>query len=128
MDFERTGKLCSFCGKPGAPDVKLAGGLGAMICDECVEHFHQNNQSPDVVRAMSKPPWESMTDIDLLASLPLILRSADQNVAFAQEWVNLLRDRKLSWAEIGKALGVSRQAAWRRFGQREANGEKTASA
>jgi len=29
--------------------------------------------------------------------------------------VDLLRSRKVSWEAIGKALGVSRQAAWERF-------------
>jgi biotin operon repressor len=27
----------------------------------------------------------------------------------------VLRERGVSWAEIGGALGVSRQAAWKRF-------------
>ncbi len=27
----------------------------------------------------------------------------------------MARERNLSWAEIGQALGVSRQAAWERF-------------
>jgi len=31
------------------------------------------------------------------------------------DWVQLARDRGLSWTEIGQALGVSRQAAWERF-------------
>jgi hypothetical protein len=29
--------------------------------------------------------------------------------------VALLRERDVSWADIGGALGVSRQAAWKRF-------------
>jgi len=30
--------------------------------------------------------------------------------------VDVLRQREVSWARIGDALGVSRQAAWERFG------------
>jgi ATP-dependent Clp protease ATP-binding subunit ClpX len=60
-----------------------------------------------------------MSDTELLATLPLILRSAQQNAEFANEWVELIRGRKISWAEIGKALGVSRQAAWERFASRQ---------
>ncbi len=29
--------------------------------------------------------------------------------------VVLLREQRVSWREIGEALGVSRQAAWQRF-------------
>ena len=32
-----------------------------------------------------------------------------------QAQVDTLRKREVSWAEIGKALGISRQAAWERF-------------
>ena len=32
-----------------------------------------------------------------------------------QNTVDVLRKREISWAVIGKALGVSRQAAWDRF-------------
>ena len=32
-----------------------------------------------------------------------------------REAVNLAREQGASWDEIGKALGVSRQAAWERF-------------
>ncbi|WP_248582736.1 ClpX C4-type zinc finger protein [Nocardioides sp. InS609-2] len=126
MDFTRASKMCSFCAKPGGPETKLAGGLGAMICDECVKDLHENNRSPETIEARSTPPWDAMSDPDLLAMLPLILRSADQNMAFAQEWVDLLRQRKISWAEIGKVLGVSRQSVWERFAHRGAR--KSASA
>ena len=33
-----------------------------------------------------------------------------------QDIVDLLRERDISWSAIGEALGVSRQAAWKRFG------------
>jgi biotin operon repressor len=32
-----------------------------------------------------------------------------------QRMVDLLRSRDVSWAQIGAALGVSRQSAWERF-------------
>ena len=32
------------------------------------------------------------------------------------QWVvDLLRSRQVSWAQIGAALGISRQSAWERF-------------
>jgi len=33
-----------------------------------------------------------------------------------QDIVDILRGREMSWATIGQALAVSRQAAWKRFG------------
>lgn len=115
MDFDVEKKICSFCGKQGNRRNRLAGGLGAMICVECVEHYHQIFASEERSRTATRPVWDDMSDPELLAMLPLIMRSADQNSAFATEWVSLLRARKISWAEIGKVLGVSRQAVWERF-------------
>ena len=71
-------------------------------------------------------PWERMDDTELLATLPQILASAEQNASFAQEWVDMLRGRGITWAEIGRVLGVSRQAAWERFTKKPAR--KSASA
>jgi hypothetical protein len=118
MDLNPANKMCSFCAKQGKADTEFVGGLGAMICLDCLEYYHARVQSPATKEAMRRPPWESMTDTELLATLPQLLRSADQVNAFAAEWVDMIRARKVSWAEIGKALGVSRQAAWERYGHR----------
>ncbi len=115
MDSTLEHKLCSFCGQPGSRKNRLAGGLGAMICFECLEWYYADSRSGKRVAARTKPVWDEMSDTELLAKLPLILRSAEQNQAFAIDWVGLIRARKISWAEIGKVLGVSRQAAWERF-------------
>ena len=121
MDFTRESKMCSFCGKQGSSDLRLAGGLGAQVCAECIEHFHGILQSPERLAEASRPPWERMEPAELVATLPLIAASAEQNVNFMREWVDMLRERGVSWAEIGRALGVSRQAAWERFSQRRPN-------
>ena len=34
--------------------------------------------------------------------------------------IDILRERKVSWSDIGESLGVSRQAVWRRFGASDA--------
>jgi len=125
MRFSRSEKICSFCGEPGGPEVKLAGGLGAMICDGCVEHFHDNNMHPEVIAEMSRPPWESMAVTELLSTLSLIMRSAEQNNDFAEEWVQMLREKRASWTEIGQALGVARQSAWEKYAHRT-NGKSAA--
>lgn len=117
MDFSPAGKICSFCGLVGEEDTKFAGGLGAMMCADCLEYYHDVFASPQRSAAITRPPWDDMTDADLLSKLPLIVANVDQDAEFLRQWVALLRERKLSWAEIGKALGVSRQAAWERFNQ-----------
>lgn len=115
MDAKLENKICSFCGKTGSRKNRLAGGLGAMICFECLEWYYQDSRSPNRVAKRTRAVWEEMTDTELLAKLPLIVRSAEQNQAFVHDWVELIRARRVSWAQIGKALGVSRQAAWERF-------------
>jgi ATP-dependent Clp protease ATP-binding subunit ClpX len=46
-------------------------------------------------------------------SCSFCLKSADEGL---RSLVDLLRRREVSWARIGDALGVTRQAAWERFG------------
>ena len=118
MDTSTDDKACSFCGVPGPEGPRFGGGLGAMICVTCVEHFHDVFSSPEKIEASVQPPWESMTDAEILSKLPLIERNAAQVQEFLTEWVELARSRKLSWAEIGKVLGTTRQSAWERFAQR----------
>ncbi len=128
MVIRREGRICSFCGLPGGPgtDLPLVGGLGAQICATCVEDFHTTLNDADRVSEAKSFPWERMSDAEVLAVLPLILASAEQNAYFAQEWVDLLRSRKVSWAEIGRTLGVSRQAAWERFARKSGDNGATA--
>lgn len=129
MGITREGKLCSFCATPGGPgtDVPLVGGLGAQVCAGCVDEFHGIIHDQErITTARRTMPWESMSDAEVLATLPLILASAEQNADFASEWVGLLRERGVSWAEIGRTLGVSRQAAWERFAKKSASSGETA--
>ena len=129
MAITRDGKICSFCGTPGGPgtDVLLIGGLGAQVCAACVDDFHATIHDEELLASMrGTSPWETMSDAEVLATLPRILASAEQNASFAQEWVDLLRGRGVSWAEIGRVLGVSRQAAWERFARK--SGDKGATA
>ncbi len=129
MAIRRAGKSCSFCSTAGGPgtDVRLVGGLGAQVCTSCIDHFHALVHDEEGMDSISGTmPWDRMSNAELLATLPQILASAEQNIAFAQEWVDLLRGRRVSWAEIGRVLGVSRQAAWERFARKA--GDKSAMA
>lgn len=128
MSISREGRICSFCGTPGGPgtDLLLLGGLGAQVCATCIDDFHSIVHDRDKVAEAKVFPWDTMTDAEVLATLPLILASAEQNAAFAREWVDLLRERGISWAEIGNTLGVSRQAAWERFSRKGSSNNATA--
>ncbi len=129
MAISRAGKICSFCGISGGPGThtQLVGGLGAQVCVGCIDEFHaMAHDAERVIQRRRTMPWEEMSDTELLATLPRILDSAEQNHAFAQEWVDMLRERRISWAEIGRVLGVSRQAAWERFAHK--TGDKSATA
>ena len=96
MAITRAGKICSFCGTPGGPgtDLPLVGGLGAQVCVRCVEEFHAVLHDDEQLAAIKgASPWDRMTDAEVLAMLPQILASAEQNISFAHEWVDLLRER-----------------------------------
>jgi len=115
MDVDSAKKRCSFCGEPGRADLPLVGGLGAFMCGTCVDYYGE------VVAAFRQSgrdngsPWEEMSDPEVLGKLSMIVRTGAQVDQFLLEWVQLARSRTLSWAEIGRALGISRQAAWERF-------------
>jgi hypothetical protein len=116
MKLDAAAWSCSFCGKRGTDDTRFAGGLGALICTDCLEMFTAAFAAPENanVRIIG---WsdEDLTDADMLARLPLIAATAGQVDRYLRAWVARIRERHISYAEIGKALGVSRQAAWERF-------------
>jgi hypothetical protein len=120
-------KFCSFCGTTFSEESRLAGGLGAFICEHCVRRFHQQFTDEEAWAAGIVAPWKSMTQEELLQVLPEIVATGAQHDAFLRDWVDLLRERGISWHRIGLALGVTRQAAWQRFTRTPASA-RTASA
>ena len=113
---------CSFCGKAQTEVKTLIAGPGVFICDECVQLSQEiiakkaENQEAAKQGAMDALLPDNAPTETLLKSL------AGHNGAFAridagmQDIVDILREREVSWATIGQALAVSRQAAWKRFG------------
>jgi ATP-dependent Clp protease ATP-binding subunit ClpX len=90
-----------------------------FICNECVQLCRQ------IIKKKQKPATREMPNAllpDNAATETLLKALADCNGAFAridaamQDFVDILREREVSWATIGQALAVSRQAAWKRFG------------
>jgi len=105
---------CSFCFK-SQHDVKklIAGPAAIFICDECVDLC---NQIIDDRPLTSKPSSaEELPTERLLERLGPIEQTVQGKGGQLQAVVDMLRSREVSWAQIGAALGVSRQSAWERF-------------
>ena len=114
---------CSFCGKSQHEVKKLIAGPAVFICNDCTglcQKIMESETEADAKKAApeAKPdftkPEQMATDrlLALLASAETTFERVGEQV---QHHVDVLRDREVSWADIGKALSVSRQAAWRRF-------------
>ena len=116
MDYDTAAWSCSFCGRRGTDETRFAGGLGALMCTECLERFSAAFAAPENAGAKIIG-WsdDELSDSEMLSRLPLIAGTATQVDRYLRAWVSRIRARHISYAEIGKALGVSRQAAWERF-------------
>jgi len=104
---------CSFCRKPSTAVAKLVGGPGVYICDACV------GLCVDILEGRSTPGFPgfaSLTEAQLLSTLQPSSAAVESTRALLQQHVDMLRGRGVSWDKIGRALGVTRQAAWERFG------------
>lgn len=109
--LKRRAMKCSFCGK-GADEVKkLIAGRNVYICDACVATC---NRILDALPA-GFAGWASMSDAQLLEALGPSAATVEAVRTVLQQEVDELRARQVSWDAIGKALGISRQAAWERF-------------
>jgi len=108
-------RFCSFCIK-SQHDVKtlIAGPSGIFICDECVALCSQviAGRLPDRSKF---PSAKDLPTARLLQHLRSIEDTVQGKGNQLQSVVELLRSRKVSWAQIGAALGISRQSAWERF-------------
>ena len=109
---------CSFCGKAQTEVKTLVAGPGVFICDECVHLCRP------IIKKKNKPTTQEVPSLlpDNAATEALLKALAAYNGAFErigaamQDIADILREREVSWATIGEALAVSRQAAWKRFG------------
>jgi hypothetical protein len=103
---------CSFCRKSDKEVEKLIGGPGVYICDACVGIC---NNILDGKSASSFPEIQTLGDAEIIAALSHSEAKIEQGRKLLQMQVDILRSRGVSWAVIGDALGISRQAAWERF-------------
>jgi hypothetical protein len=105
---------CSFCFKSQHQVRKLISGPASIfICDECIELCNEiiAGQLP----TSKSPSLEQLPTERLLERLGPIEETVQGKGSQLQQVVDLLRSRRVSWAVIGAALGVSRQSAWERF-------------
>jgi len=105
---------CAFCGKGASQVAQLVTGPTASICDSCVGVC---------LRILAggrrgRVDWKAVPDEHLLGGLKPTAASVDAARKSLQSRVTALRTRGVSWAAIGQALGISRQAAWERFSKR----------
>jgi len=105
---------CSFCFK-SQHEVKtlVSGPAGIFICDECVDLC--NKVIAKRPTHPSKSSLESAPTKRLLERLMAIEDTVQGKGNQLQSVVEILRSREVSWAQIGAALGISRQSAWERF-------------
>lgn len=107
---------CSFCGKSQVDVEMIVAGPGVTICNQCVDIavkvMDENRGKPISPQSM----FQDYRPTDqLLQSLKLHDQGFESVGRAMQDIVDILREREVSWAQIGEALGVSRQAAWKRF-------------
>lgn len=106
---------CSFCGKLHTEVGKLVAGPGVYICNECVDLCVSVIAEATTAETPSVPEWATLSDDELLQRIPFIATSAANIEAGLRDRVHELRERGVSWARIGTALGMTRQSAWERF-------------
>ena len=110
---------CSFCRKSQHEVKKLIAGPAVFICDACVALCDTIiAKTPDL--DPTKPPpeikgAETFPTEKLLALLKPQEVTCEDARGQLQRSIDILREREVSWAQIGDALGISRQAAWERF-------------
>lgn len=105
---------CSFCGKSQHEVAKLIAGPMVFICNECVAICDEVIAGQPVSDKSYAKPLERSNE-QLLLLMGSVSWAADASRDFLQQIVDTLRTREVSWADIGAALGVSRQSAWERF-------------
>lgn len=104
----------SFCGKSKDAVKTLIAGPTVFICNEneCVSvctKLISGEASPE------QTDRDKCSDEFLLRQLPRSSAIADAASDHRASHVGTLPRREVTWELIGKALGVSRQAAWERF-------------
>jgi hypothetical protein len=113
---------CSFCFKPSTRVERLVAGPAVYVCNECVDLCCQviaaTPEGP--VTGARMMPWDHAQTVDAaLTHLPNVARAQAQVEEALLGWVLRARQLGATWAQIGDALGITRQSAWERFAAEE---------
>jgi hypothetical protein len=112
---QRARLYCSFCLKSDRQVARLVGGPSVYICDACISICNGVLKAHHDRPATDFAGWDAYTNEELLASLAPSEATLSAVRDDLRAKVAILRERGVSWAAIGEALGISRQAAWERF-------------
>ena len=113
---------CSFCFRPNTEVERLVAGPAVFVCNECVDLCCQviaaTPEGPSSGARLM--PWEHAQTVDaVLAHLPNVTRAQAQVEEALLGWVLRARQLGATWAQVGEALGITRQSAWERFAAEE---------
>ena len=107
---------CSFCAKSQVDVETLIAGPGVHICDACVNIcvtvLAETRGRPVTPQTRFQDYWPTDSLLSQIKGYESASALVDRKM---QDAVEILRERDVSWAQIGETLGVSRQAAWKRF-------------
>jgi len=110
---------CSFCDKPDAAVERLVAGPGVYICNECIELsatiVEGSARSSEEESSRRRADYYDRSSEDILALLPALVRSAARVEGELAGWVGRLRERGSDWKTIADAVGMTDEAARRRF-------------
>ncbi|MHB1517090.1 MAG: ClpX C4-type zinc finger protein [Acidimicrobiales bacterium] len=108
-----------FCLKANTDVGTLVAGPGVFICDQCVALCSQViDGKPSAVPQVA--PWEAEAILEeVLRNLAPVASAATQVGESLTAWVSKARSLGATWAQIGDALGITRQSAWERFSGEE---------
>jgi ATP-dependent protease Clp ATPase subunit len=112
---------CTFCLRPNTEVRALVAGPAVFICDGCVDLCCQiiarlPEDRPRAHEPQRLVPWVLADSLDLvLSNLPNVENARRQVEESLVGWVEHARELGATWAQIGGALGMTRQSAWERF-------------
>ncbi|PWW62175.1 ClpX C4-type zinc finger protein [Actinokineospora spheciospongiae] len=110
---------CSFCRRSHDEVDKVVAGPGIFICDGCVALAAEIIAgAPATHEAVL--PWEVEMPLEqVLATLGPVAAAGAQVEENLGVWVRKARSAGATWAQVGAALGMTRQSAWERFSGEE---------
>jgi len=91
-------------------------GTWVFICNECIDLASQIIAAIPVSPQSRVAPWERPAPLEeVLAKLPPVAAAEAHAGENLHAWVTKARSLGATWAQIGTALGMTRQSAWERF-------------